>query len=539
MALGISLLCACSSGAGPSADGAGWSATFTSSDGQGFGTEESDADGGSAVDEGASEDGGAGSGAATGGPDLPQGECGDGVVQVGEGCDDGNAIDHDLCTNMCQLAECGDGIVSEVASERCDDGNDDDDDGCDSDCSASRIVQVSTGKAHSCALSAGGSVFCWGRGAYGALGYGSLDDIGDDEVPADVGPVPLGAKATFVSAGELHSCATLEDGTVRCWGSNLLGRLGTGNWLDIGDDEDAAESQALDFGAAAVEVHAGAAHSCARLDDGDVHCWGFGGQGRLGYFENEAFGDDEPADTGPALALGGPALSLELDHHSCARVALPGGAALRCWGPNQKGQLGLGHVSTIGDTEAPESAAPVFLGLGTQVTQVSTSELTTCASLGQVIRCWGDGERSPLGHGVAEIVGDDEWPLAIGTVGTRPGEVAHQVASGSTHTCVLLDSGRVRCWGLGDRGRLGPYVIAESGVTWPGADAPSSFPGDTSNGGRAVAIDVGHDHGCVLTEAGAVRCWGSNAYGKLGYGNTEDLGDDIGEFEALPEVNFF
>jgi cysteine-rich repeat protein len=62
---------------------------------------------------------------------LPR--CGDGILQAGEACDDGNADDHDACTNACQRARCGDGIVRRGV-EACDDGNPDDGDGCTSAC---------------------------------------------------------------------------------------------------------------------------------------------------------------------------------------------------------------------------------------------------------------------------------------------------------------------------------------------------------------------------------------------------------------------
>src|SRR5262245_36786546 len=59
--------------------------------------------------------------------------CGDGVVQPGEECDDGNQDDGDACLPGCIRAFCGDGIVR-VAVEACDDGNRVDDDGCDNAC---------------------------------------------------------------------------------------------------------------------------------------------------------------------------------------------------------------------------------------------------------------------------------------------------------------------------------------------------------------------------------------------------------------------
>ncbi|MCA9717480.1 MAG: DUF4215 domain-containing protein [Myxococcales bacterium] len=77
-------------------------------------------------------------------------DCGDGDVQPGEQCDDGNDDNNDGCTNACQLPMCGDGYVG--PNEECDDGNKNDDDGCNTACARDRVVFV-TSKAYSGNLS--------------------------------------------------------------------------------------------------------------------------------------------------------------------------------------------------------------------------------------------------------------------------------------------------------------------------------------------------------------------------------------------------
>ncbi|MDQ4130687.1 MAG: RCC1 domain-containing protein, partial [Actinomycetota bacterium] len=80
-------------------------------------------------------------------------------------------------------------------------------------------AELDAGRDHSCAVLTGGTVRCWGHGAHGQLGYGNTRTIGDDEAPASVGPVFLGPgrSAKAISAGGVHSCALLDDGSVRCW----------------------------------------------------------------------------------------------------------------------------------------------------------------------------------------------------------------------------------------------------------------------------------------------------------------------------------
>jgi hypothetical protein len=94
----------------------------------------------------------------------------------------------------------------------------------------------------------------------------------------------------------------MDDGGVRCWGRNQLGQLGYGRTDSIGDNESPASAGAVALGAgrSAVAIAAGAAQTCALLDDGSVRCWGYGANGRLGYCNETTIGDDElPAAAGP------------------------------------------------------------------------------------------------------------------------------------------------------------------------------------------------------------------------------------------------
>lgn len=111
---------------------------------------------------------------------------------------------------------------------------------------------LDAGMFSSCAVLTDGGGRCWGHGSMGRLGYGTTDNIGDDEVPASAGPVDLGAgrTATAITAGNAHTCAALDDGTMRCWGFNLFHALGYPGVDWIGDDEtpDAAGPVVLGLG---------------------------------------------------------------------------------------------------------------------------------------------------------------------------------------------------------------------------------------------------------------------------------------------------
>src|SRR5207244_379546 len=128
------------------------------------------------------------------------------------------------------------------------------------------------GRSHTCALLEGGTVRCWGEGLSGSLGYGNVNNIGDDESPASAGDVDVGGTVVQISVGAAHTCALLEGGTVRCWGANL--QLGYGNMNIVGDDETPASVGDVDVGGPAVQLAAGGFHTCVVLDGGAVRCWG-------------------------------------------------------------------------------------------------------------------------------------------------------------------------------------------------------------------------------------------------------------------------
>ena len=57
-------------------------------------------------------------------------------------------------------------------------------------------------------------------------------------------------------------------------------------------------------------------------------------------------------------------------------------------------------------------------------------------------------------------------------------------------------------------------------------------------GKTAVSISVGDSHSCVILNDGKAKCWGGNAYGQLGQDSTDDVGDSSGEMSALPTIRF-
>ena len=113
--------------------------------------------------------------------------------------------------------------------------------------SAAHGVRIDAGGRHTCAIRSDGALRCWGPGTFGQLGYSSTSHVGDNEVPSAVGPVSVGGSVAAVSAGATHTCARLADTTVRCWGEGALGRLGNGSASNVGDDETPASIAPVDL----------------------------------------------------------------------------------------------------------------------------------------------------------------------------------------------------------------------------------------------------------------------------------------------------
>lgn len=376
-------------------------------------------------------------------------------------------------------------------------------------------VQLAGGAHHTCAVLDTGEVRCWGLGDSGQLGHGNTSNIGDNEAPALVDTVDVGGAVVQITAGTEHTCALLDTGEVRCWGEGDAGRLGYGNTNDIGDDETPASAGNVDIGGVAVQITAGAAHTCALLDTGMVRCWGQGSHGRLGYGNTGDVGDDEVPASAGTVDIGGTAVQIAAGElHTCALLDT---GAVSCWGFGRDGRLGYGNTSDVGDDEAPASVGTVSAG-GIAV-QIATGGAHTCAVFDTgTLRCWGS---VALGYGrrYSLPIGDDEVPASVAPVST--GSTVVRVTAGFDHTCALLAGGRVRCWGEGYTGQLG-----YGNTNAVGDDEVPSAVGTVSVGGVVVDLVAGGFHTCALLDTDAVRCWGSARQGQLGYGNRIRIGDD-------------
>ena len=250
------------------------------------------------------------------------------------------------------------------------------------------VLHLDAGLSHTCVALIDGTVRCWGKGG-AALGYGDGDtsSVGVEQTPAERGVVDVGGRAVQVAVGGAHTCALLDDGRVRCWGGpSYLGHLAQ---FPVGDNEPPSSAPTLDLGGKATQIAAGSQHTCALLEDKTVRCWGLDSEGELGYGDGENVGDDEtPAEKGP-VDIGGPVTQITVGlSHSCALLE---DKSVRCWGDAAGGRLGYGNLENIGDDETP-GLLPNPVDVGGDVIYISAGTAAhTCAVLvGGAVRCWGN-----------------------------------------------------------------------------------------------------------------------------------------------------
>jgi alpha-tubulin suppressor-like RCC1 family protein len=301
-------------------------------------------------------------------------------------------------------------------------------------------------------------------------------------------PAPAAAReAIAISAGSAHTCGLTRTGGIRCWGSNNEGQLGIGA---TGDRHTPTTVVGLTHVKA---VSAGGQHTCAITHAGGVMCWGNNDSGQLGNGSTSSSGVFVPVavvglDSGVVAIAAGYA-------HTCA---LTDTSAIKCWGGNASGQLGINSTDN--------ALTPVDVhGLSSGVAAISAGQSHTCAVIsGTRVACWGWNGSGQLGDGT-------KGNQRLVPVLAKGISAATDVAAGGDHTCALISGGGVvKCWGENVTGELGD--------------------GNTTEQTRAVrvhrlteavvAISAGGGHTCVTAQSNEVKCWGNNVYGQIGNGTS-------------------
>ena len=311
-------------------------------------------------------------------------------------------------------------------------------------------------------------------------------DAGSDAPFESASPDGTGPCVVSISAGMWHTCGLLRDG-VHCWGHDGEGELGDG--LDPSDSRPGVSPTPVLENVKAVS--AGAMHSCALTTAGGVRCWGFNNAGQLGFAQPDAA---VPLLSPPSTDVLTNVKAIAAGYDFTCALTVSGG--VRCWGSNAYGQLGIGS-SSITMLSTPPSADAI-----TGVKAVAAGDWHTCVlTTAGGVRCWGQNTNGQLGIG--SLTPEDVFAPPATDVLTG----ASAVAAGYAHTCAVMISGGVRCWGFNMYGQLG------DGTTNDRLAPPTTT---TALAGVPVAsVGAGYAHTCALTAAGSVYCWGYNLVGQI------------------------
>jgi alpha-tubulin suppressor-like RCC1 family protein len=245
----------------------------------------------------------------------------------------------------------------------------------------------------------------------GQLGTGTTTNL-STSTPAQIASaysnwISLGASATAIGVGAGSACALLSNSTIRCWGDNGSGQLGTGQSDQFSQGAVPSAYSAVSFpaGKSFTSIATGLGFSCARLNDGSAECWGANSAGQLGLGSTSEVGAYTPATAGLVVlpAVGVDSIFTGLGSNTCAFYGSGGG--VHCWGNNTSGQLGYPDILKRGNasTNPPSNATQVpaiNFGSGLSATVFSMGNAHACAILNTgELRCWGYNNAGQLGRG--------------------------------------------------------------------------------------------------------------------------------------------
>lgn len=306
------------------------------------------------------------------------------------------------------------------------------------------VTSLSLGSAKSCALTKARDVWCWGGSRYEAR-------------PRRVAGV---SNVKQLSVGSDFACGVDDKRKVHCWGHNGNGQLGRGTVHKYGTPRIALAPATVTVSEPVVHVAAGDGHACVTTKSGKVRCWGNAYGGRLGTLFAKEYPDPVlkpklvPGVSGSLGAAAG-------DCHAASWSA----TGVIAWGCNRDGRLGAGTFE--------EHASPKrVVGLSGKIVQVALGALGCARNARGDAWCWGDNAHTAIPfeeRDIIDVAAGFRRACIVRKDGSvycgRPGAMekvvlpkASRIRTGRDHTCALLRSGQVRCWGRRDEGVLGDGV---------------------------------------------------------------------------------
>jgi len=346
---------------------------------------------------------------------------------------------------------------------------------------------------------------CWGNDCHGQLGDGRTFDCALTE-DGSATPIQVSnlSDATTISAGAFHSCAVLGTGKIQCWGVNYHGEFGNGTRTDSAVPQDVVGIST------ARSVVTGDRHTCALLAEGTVKCWGPNDVGQLGSGAPVSIVDltltpvSVVIDTATPPTVLSNIQSIASSPVADTTCAVQVGGAVYCWGDNEYGQL-LGATGAYSNIALPAA--------GIAASAVAVGRKTTCALLTSgAVNCWGQGDSGELGDGLHQ---HSRTPVTVALSSPALG-----LAFGSHHGCAILDDANrgLQCWGDNLYSQIG------DGTGFNDLYAPVNVK-DLS---RVTQVSASHGHTCAIVESGALYCWGDDYEDQCGPNSSRNHVNGLG-----------
>jgi alpha-tubulin suppressor-like RCC1 family protein len=241
---------------------------------------------------------------------------------------------------------------------------------------------AAAGGNHTCAITTGNSLYCWGYNIYGQVGDGTSGN-------SRPSPKKIGTSGVWagVTTGELHTCAISTGKSLYCWGANEAGSLGDGTTTNR-----RSPTRIGSAGAWAL-ASAGDYHSCAISTANSLYCWGYNNNGQVGDGTTTQRLSPKKIGTTGAWARINTGGTSGVYSHTCATTT---GNSLYCWGNNSFGQIGDG--TTTSPRLSPKKIGTTGVWAGAQAGGTHSCAITTAKSL----YCWGYNGEGQIGDGTLD-----------------------------------------------------------------------------------------------------------------------------------------
>jgi alpha-tubulin suppressor-like RCC1 family protein len=279
------------------------------------------------------------------------------------------------------------------------------------------VIQLVSGTKHTCALTSGNEVFCWGLNYSGQLGDGTITN---SNIPVKV----KGLEGTIISisAGENFTCAVNAANKTMCWGNNSGGQFKNGNTFST-----------------STPVVANLGSDIKLVSGGQGELQGVTNAGAVTFWSNQ------PAI--PVTGLSSDVALVSADRFSEGGCAMTNEGKVECWGAITASEITDAKVPTELETGKKTCKVdPLITGEGHGCTITKDNGLV----------CWGKNVYGQLGNGTQK---NSETPVEV--TGIR--NVLH-LAAGFDHTCAIVDQETIKCWGQNTYGQLGNGTTKESSL---------------------------------------------------------------------------